>query len=83
MLNSMYSKKKNWNCLFQTLILLFVYNLVVHPKDSGELKIDMIFNFFSWGKRRGKRAIIINHNDDIILHHLHFYCTIKNPNLQN
>lgn len=46
MLNSMYSKKKNWNCLFQTLILLFVYNLVVHPKDSGELKIDMIFNFF-------------------------------------
>lgn len=46
MLNSMYSKKKNWNCLFQTLILLFVYNLVGHPRDSGELKIDMIFNFY-------------------------------------
>lgn len=41
----MYSKKK-LKLSFQTLILLFVYNLVVHPKDSGELKIDMIFNFF-------------------------------------
>lgn len=80
MLNSMYSKKK----LKLSISNINIYNLVGHPRDSGELKIDMIFNFFfSWGKRRGKRAIIINHNDDIILHHLHFYCTIKNPNLQN
>lgn len=44
----MYSEKKLKLSIsnINNLILLFVYNLVGHPRDSGELKIDMIFNFF-------------------------------------
>lgn len=46
MLNSMYSKKKLKLSISNINIIIYIYNLVGHPRDSGELKIDMIFNFF-------------------------------------
>lgn len=42
----MYSKKKLELSISNINIIIYIYNLVGHPRDSGELKIDMIFNFF-------------------------------------